>query len=452
MSTNLFCSQLLVADGWRHSVRLRIEGDRIASIEEAASPAPGDEVHEIVVPTLDNLHSHAFQRGMAGLAEIRGAGEDDFWSWRDTMYRFALRMTPEQLEAVASQAYAEMLEAGFGRVGEFHYLHRDRDGRFYDDIGEMASRIVAAADRTGLRLTLLPVFYAHASFGGLAPREQQRRFVMGLDDYARLVERCRSLVGALPGGRVGVAPHSLRAVTPEELEEVLSIGAGGPVHIHVAEQTGEVRDCLAWSGARPVRWLLDHCPVDERWCLVHATHVDEGELAGMAASGAVAGLCPVTEANLGDGIFPAVEFLGAGGRMGVGSDSNVHISLPAELALLEYSQRLSRRVRNVIGLDHASTGRALFMRALAGGAQALGASASGLAPGAPADLVSLVAGDASLLHRTGDALLDSWIFASPRGVVDCVWIGGRKQVEAGRHLRREQIRQEYSKALEELCA
>jgi len=353
---------------------------------------------------------------------------------------------------VASQSYVEMLESGFGRVGEFHYLHRDVGGRAFADIGEMSARIAAAASRSGIALTLLPVFYAHASFGGLKPREEQARFVLGLAEYERLIERCREIVGALPRGIVGVAPHSLRAVTPAELSAVVMIAGDTPVHIHIAEQTHEVRDCLAWSGARPVRWLLDHCPVDARWCLVHATHVDEDEIGGMAAVGATVGLCPITEANLGDGVFPVADFLEAGGCMGVGTDSNVHISLAAELSLLEYSQRLSRRVRNVVSLNELSTGRALFERALAGGQRALGMDGMGLAPGGAADMVSLAVEDPSLFCRKGDALLDSWIFASPRSVVDCVWVGGRKLVETGCHLRRDEIRRDYNRAMEELCA
>jgi formiminoglutamate deiminase len=454
--TTLFASQLLTPDGWLHAVRLRVEEGRIAALEAGASPQAGDERHAAIVPALPNLHSHAFQRGMAGLAERRGSQTDDFWSWRDTMYRFASRMTPGQLQAVATQAYAEMLEGGFCRVGEFHYLHHDTDGRPYADAGEMSTRIAAAAQQAGIGLTLLPVFYAHASFGGLPPREHQKRFISGIDGYARLIERCRAILAGLPGAQLGVAPHSLRAVTPHELQQVLAvaqgIGAGSPVHIHIAEQMAEVHDCLAWSGARPVQWLLDHLPVDSRWCLVHATHVDEREVAAMAACGATVGLCPVTEANLGDGIFPLPQYLGHGGRIGVGSDSNVHISAAAELSLLEYSQRLARQVRNVVQLGTGSTGHALFQRALAGGSIALGTPGAGLALGAAADMVSLAVEDPALICRKGDALLDSWIFAGPGSAVDCVWAGGRKLVEDGRHLRRDVIRRDYRMAMEQLCA
>lgn len=454
--TTLFASRLLGSGGWICSARLQLREGRIASLEAGATVQLGDECHDVIVPALPNLHSHAFQRGMAGLTETRGGATDDFWSWRDTMYRFASRMTPEQLEAVASLAYMEMLESGFCRVGEFHYLHHDVDGRPFADPAEMSGRIAAAARHTGIALTLLPVFYAHSSFGGQAPREQQKRFISSVDSYGRLIGRCRALLEGLPGAQLGVAPHSLRAVTPEELAGVLAIardiGPQAPVHIHIAEQTGEVRDCEAWSGARPVRWLLDHAPVDERWCLVHATHVDAGEISRLAASGAVVGLCPITEANLGDGIFPLPQFLEQRGRWGVGSDSNVHINAAAELSLLEYSQRLSCRVRNVVAVDGVSTGRTLFQSALEGGNQALAAAGAALSVGAPADMLSLAAGETALACRNDDTLLDSWIFAAPGSAVDCVWVAGQKLVEGGRHRQREVIRQRYLAALKELCS
>lgn len=340
--------QALLTGGWAKNVRLHIASGRIRALETDAAPEAGDERHDTIVAGMPNLHSHAFQRGMAGLAETRGPGSDSFWSWRNVMYRFALSMTPDDVEAVAAELYVEMLEAGFTRVGEFHYLHHDRDGRPYADIAEMASRIAAAASATGIAMTLLPVFYAHAGFGGTAPGEGQRRFINDRDSFAALMERCRALTDALPGGITGVAPHSLRAVTPDELSAVVAMAGQAPVHIHIAEQVKEVEDCIAWSGRRPVEWLLDNQPVDGRWCFIHATHMTAAETARMARAGAIAGLCPVTEANLGDGTFPAPDFIAAGGRFGVGSDSNVLIGLPDELRQLEYSQRLLHRARNVL--------------------------------------------------------------------------------------------------------
>ncbi|TIX55909.1 MAG: formimidoylglutamate deiminase, partial [Mesorhizobium sp.] len=288
------------------------------------------------------------------------------------MYRFALSMTPDQVEAVAAQLYVEMLEAGFSRVGEFHYLHHDRDGKPYGNIAEMAERIAAAAAETGIGLTLLPVFYAHSSFGGAAPNEGQRRFINDVQRFGRLLEKGRESVRSLDQAVVGVAPHSLRAATPEELDAVTAMAPDGPIHIHIAEQIKEVEDCIAWSGARPVQFLLDHAKVDRRWCLIHATHMTEAETVRMARSGAIAGLCPITEANLGDGTFAAPLFVEHGGRFGVGSDSNVLIGLPDELRQLEYSQRLTHRARNVLAVAGGSAGRALFDAALDGGSAALG--------------------------------------------------------------------------------
>ncbi|WP_428311446.1 formimidoylglutamate deiminase [Hydrocarboniphaga sp.] len=449
--TVLYAEQLLTADGWQASARLHLHGERIAAIETGVPAQGGDERHALILPAMPNLHSHAFQRGMAGLAEKRGADADNFWSWRDTMYRFASRMNPGQLQAVAAQAYVEMLESGYGRVGEFHYLHHDVDGRRFADRAEMAGRIVAAAADTGIALSLLPVFYAQAAFGGQPPSAAQARFIHDVDAYQQLIERCRELVAALPAGIVGVAPHSLRAVTPQQLEQIVGLLPGAPVHIHIAEQQGEVLDCLAWSGQRPVQWLLEHAPVDARWCLVHATHVEADEISGIARAGATVGLCPVTEANLGDGIFPAAEFLVAGGCFGIGTDSNVCIGVSGELSLLEYTQRLSRKVRNVVGLGSHSTGSALYQRAVAGGAAALGVPGSAIQAGKAADLVSLAVHEPAMIGRSGDALIDSWLFASVAGIVDCVWVGGRKQVENGRHRRRDEIRAAYGKAMKELC-
>ncbi len=447
---NLYADRVLTADGWRHSVRLQLQSGRIAALQTDVRAEPGDEHHAVMVPALGNLHSHAFQRGMAGLAEIAGDSADSFWSWRDVMYRFALRMNPDQLEAIAAQAYVEMLEAGFGRVGEFHYLHHDADGTPYADIGEMAGRIAAAAESTGLGLCLLPVFYAHSSFGGAAPGHAQRRFINSLDSYQRLLERCRQLTASLPAAEVGVAPHSLRAVTKDELLAVADMAGSAPIHIHIAEQTKEVDECVAWSGRRPVAWLLENAPVDERWCLVHATHVDAREVAGMAEAGAVVGLCPVTEANLGDGVFPLTDLQGQSGRFGVGTDSNVQIGVASELSLLEYSQRLTHRARNVVKRGSQSTGRAIMEYALAGGAQAL-AGTGRIEQGGSADFVSLDPRHPALYSRDHDALLDAWIFASAGNPVDCVWVAGKKVVESGRHLAAAPIRDRFRTVMKDLC-
>ncbi|MER8582755.1 formimidoylglutamate deiminase [Mesorhizobium sp. M1423] len=449
--TAIFAEQALLPDGWRSDVRIVISDGKIATAEANTSPLPGDERHSILLSGMPNLHSHAFQRGMAGLAELRGPSADSFWNWREVMYRFALSMTPDQVEAVAAQLYVEMLEAGFSRVGEFHYLHHDRDGRPYANIAEMAERIVAAASETGIGLTLLPVFYAHSSFNGAAPNEGQRRFINDVNQFSRLVEKSRESLRALTQAVVGVAPHSLRAVTPEELENITAMAPEGPIHIHIAEQMKEVEDCLAWSGARPVEWLLANAKVDQRWCLIHATHMTDTETTDMAKSGAVAGLCPITEANLGDGTFAAPLFMQHGGRFGIGSDSNVLIGLPDELRQLEYSQRLAHRARNVLAVAGGSTGRALFDAALEGGSSALGAGASRITAGASADLVSLDGKHPSLAGKAGDAILDAWIFANGTKI-DCVWVHGRKLVSDGRHARRDAIAERFRQVMTALSA
>ncbi|WP_378943258.1 formimidoylglutamate deiminase [Mesorhizobium sp. ANAO-SY3R2] len=450
MAATIFAEQALLAGGWQRNVRLTLEGGRIGAVETKTSAQPGDERHSIILPGMPNLHSHAFQRGMAGLAEVRGPSSDSFWSWRETMYRFALAMTPEQVEAVAAQLYVEMLEAGFCRVGEFHYLHHDRDGSPYANIAEMAERIAAASVLTGINLTLLPVFYAHSGFGGAPANDGQRRFINDANRFARLFEKSGEALEAIDGAMLGVAPHSLRAVTPQELSAVTAM-TSGPIHIHIAEQVKEVEDCVAWSGARPVEWLLRHADVDKRWCLIHATHMTEAETIAMARTGAVAGLCPITEANLGDGVFSAPQFVEHGGRFGIGTDSNIEIGVADELRMLEYSQRLAHRARNVLATPGQSTGRALFERALEGGAQALGAGPAGIVQGRAADLVSLDPDHPTLAGKSGDAILDAWIFARGTGV-DCAWTRGRKVVSGGAHFRRDAIAARFRAVMMELAA
>ena len=445
---HLWFETALLPDGWATGVRIGVADGRIACVGRS-QPQPGDERHAIGLPGLANVHSHGFQRGMAGLSERRGRTDDDFWSWREVMYAFLDRLTPADIAAITSQAYVEMLETGYTRVGEFHYLHNDVDGRRYTDPAETAASIAAAAEQSGIGLTLLPVFYAHADFGGAPPTPGQRRFVSDVDGFAGLVEASRA---HLPhDANLGIAPHSLRAVTADELAAILPLAEGGPIHIHAAEQVKEVAACVAATGARPVEWLLANTDVDPRWCLVHATHLTDAECDALARSGAVAGLCPVTEANLGDGIFPAPRYLAAGGAFATGTDSNIRIDAADELRTIEYAQRLARRQRNVLAdAAHPSVGARLFTGALAGGAQALGVEA-GLAIGAPADIISLDANEPALVGRAGDALLDGWIVAS-RNAVDRVWRGGRCVVEGGRHVHRDAIAARYRATLAALLA
>jgi formimidoylglutamate deiminase len=450
---SLWFEDALLADGWAARVRLTLHGGYIEHVEKDVPRAPTDQTFGIAIPGLCNVHSHAFQRGMAGLSQRRGPEYDDFWTWREVMYRFLDRLSPEDVEAISAQAFAEMLEAGFTRVGEFHYLHNDSDGRPYAHAGELSDRVVAAAGETGIGLTLLPVFYAHGGFGGAAPSPGQRRFISDPDRFARLVEHGRAAAAALPDAVVGIAPHSLRAVTPDELAAVLVLANAAPVHIHVAEQIREVADCHAWSGARPVRWLLDHVAVDARWCLIHATHVDADEVMAIAARGAVAGLCPITEADLGDGVFPLPAFLEAGGRLAIGTDSNVLIDAAGELRALEYAQRLTLRARNILApVVGASVGAALFAGAQAGGARALGVDAPGLAVGAVADIVALDLRHPSMAARRGDDGMDAWIFAGGRTAVEAVWRRGEAVVVQGRHRNAEAIATRYRAALSRLLA
>ena len=445
---SLFFRRALLPQGWAGNVRITVADGAVSAVETDAVQAPGEADLGVALPGLSNVHSHAFQRAMAGLTEERGPNEgDDFWSWRALMYRFLDRGGPEEIEAITALAFAEMLEGGFTRVGEFHYLHNDPDGRAYADRGELAGRIAAAAEATGIALTLLPVFYAHAGFGGTPPAHGQRRFINDIDGFAKLMDESRKIASSLPDAVVGVAPHSLRAVTPEEIAAVVPMAGDGPVHIHAAEQTKEVDDCLGWSGARPVQWLLDNVGLDRRWCLIHATHLTADETTRMAKSGAVAGLCPVTEANLGDGVFPAVDFFAQGGAFGVGTDSNVLIDAAGELRALEYSQRLTRRGRAVLADKEASTGGTLYRRALAGGAQATQGT-TGIAVGQAADFVSLETDDLAYAGRSDDALLDSLVFAGPKRAIRTVWRRGRVVVENGRHVGRDAIEARYRRALD----
>jgi formimidoylglutamate deiminase len=444
MSGALFAAHALLPAGWCDDVLLRWDdAGRFSEVRPAVGPPPGiARAAGPLIPGMPNLHSHAFQRAFAGLTEYRaahGGADDSFWTWRDRMYRVANSVTPEQLEAIATHLYIEMLHAGYTAVCEFHYLHHDVAGARYADPAEMSLRLVAAAQRAGIGLTLLPVLYQHAGFGAQPPRGDQRRFVDSVDALLALVARLRAHdMGAAAGMRVGVAPHSLRAVGPAALRELL-VGAAAidpsmPVHLHIAEQEQEVRDCIGWSGQRPVQWLLANAEVDARWCLVHATHMTPAERDALAASGAVAGLCPSTEANLGDGVFDAAPYLAAGGAWGIGSDSHACVDAAGELCLLEITQRLAQQRRNVLASSaHRQVADRLWLGAVQGGARASGRPIGGLAIGQQADFVALDPGGA----RAGLApaqLLASQLFASHgRNPVREVWVAGRQRVHDGEH-------------------
>jgi formimidoylglutamate deiminase len=454
--TVLFAESALLPDGWARDVRLTIDdatGD-LSGVEPGAVPAGAMLLDGPVVPGMPNLHSHAFQRAMAGLAEAAESDPGSFWSWRRIMYRFAEALTPDDLATIAAQLQIEMLKAGYTAVAEFHYLHNTPDGRPYEDPATLSQALLAAAARSGIGMTLLPVLYQAGGFGGLPPGEGQRRFVLPTDRFLSLVE---GLVNSTAGDgqfRVGVAPHSLRAVPPEALIDLRqgldAIDPTAPIHIHVAEQVREVEECVAWSGARPVAWLLDHQPVDRRWCLVHATHLAEGEMAGLARSGAVAGLCPTTEANLGDGLFPLEAFQAAGGRWGIGSDSHISVSPIEELRWLEYGRRLATLRRNVAALPGQSTGAALWSRALAGGAQACGRRIGALEVGCRADLLVLDGTHPLAYGRAGDRLVDALVFAGNASLVRHVLVGGRWRVRDGAHAEEAAVAAAYRTVLDRL--
>ena len=448
LNRQLFFDHALLPGGWARAVRVGVENGVIRSVTADASGEGAERCAGIAVPGMPNLHCHAFQRGMAGLAERRGPAGDSFWTWREVMYRFLSRLTPDDVETIAAFAYMEMLEAGYTTVTEFHYLHHDIDGRPYADLGELAVRIAAAVSATGIGLTLLPSLYMRGGIGGAPPTAGQKRFLNDPDRFLAMVSRSREVVAALPESRVGIAPHSLRAAPAEALQIAVASCPDGPIHIHAAEQVKEVEDSVAVLGARPVEWLLSHADVDRRWCLIHATHMTPAETEALARSGAVAGLCPLTEGSLGDGIFDGARFLAAGGRFGIGTDSNILIDPAAELRQLEYGQRLSHLARNVLAeREGESVGRRLFETAVAAGTQACARPVGSIAAGRRADLVLLDGDHPDIAAGSGDHWLDAWIFVAGRAAVKHVMIGGETVVECGRHRSREAITRRYVAAV-----
>jgi len=448
----IFAAHALLPDGWAEAVAVDLAADGTIAAVRRGVPDPGGP-RRLLLPAASNLHSHTFQRAMAGLTQHRGGEADSFWTWRALMYRFLDRLDPDDVEAIAALAFVEMQEAGFAAVAEFHYLHHGPGGAGYDDPAELAGRILAAAATTGIGLTLLPVFYAQGGAGGAVLAREQSRFGCDLERFADLHAATRASARAAPGDtRVGVAPHSLRAVTPEALAALIAAHPEGPVHIHAAEQPREVADIEAWLGARPVDWLLANHGVDARWCLIHATHMTAAETAALAQSGAVAGLCPITEADLGDGFFEARAFLAAGGRVGVGSDSNVRITYTGELRLLEYGARLRDGGRNVLLTGPGSSGTALHARACAGGAQALGRASGAIRPGLLADLAALDADHIAFAGLGPEHWLDAWVFSAGPGVVRGLWSAGRECVRDGRHVARDAVEARYRRVMARLMA
>lgn len=447
------CDHALLPEGWAADVVITV--DATGTIVDVARGEPGTGLPTVgpwLVPGMPNLHSHAFQRAMAGRAERADGDGDDFWSWREAMYAVASRIDPDSLQSIAAEAYARMLEAGYSTVCEFHYVHRQPDGAPYADDDAMSIALLAAAREAGIGITLLPVLYQAGGFDGrpLAPR--QRRFARDTGDFIAHIARLRRAEDAQV--RVGIALHSLRAVPAEALAEVLSAdpAPGAPIHIHVAEQLAEVDECLAARGARPVQWLLDHAPVDARWCVVHATHLSAGEREGLAASGAVAGLCPTTEANLGDGLFAFPEWLALGGKFGIGSDSHVALSPFEELRWLEYGQRLRLLRRNVAASKQGgSCGETLWRAACLGGAQASGRAVGAIAAGCRADLLVLDPEAPGFMGRGPAEALDALVFVGGEGMVHEAYVGGRRVVAGGRHVDRDRITARWRAAMRALA-
>ena len=453
-----YADEALLPPGWARKVRIEVDArGEISAVASDSSPEGALRLAGPVLPGMANLHSHAFQRAMAGLAEVRAADADDFWTWRELMYRFVLRLSPEQAQAVALHLYVEMLRHGYTAVAEFHYVHNDPDGNPYASRAEMSLRHLAAAREAGIAITLLPSLYAWSNFGGQALQPRQRRFATDPAAVLEILEAVRKAAAGDRDVRLGVAPHSLRAVDTAILDELvaglMAIDPAAPIHIHAAEQTKEVADCIAWSGKRPVEWLLSRMPVNERWCVVHATHMTKEETVALAKSGAVVGLCPSTEANLGDGIFALQDYRAAGGRYGIGGDCHVSRNPAEELRLLETVQRLVSRRRNlVVRAGSPAVGTTLWLEAAAGGGQALGRNMGAIEAGMRADLVVLEDAHPDLAARTADAIANALVFSGGENFVRDVMVGGKWVVKEGRHAQQDVAAHRYRRVLGELAS
>ena len=454
---SVFARNALLDEGWATNCRVEIVAGSITRIEHGVVAKAGDTVVDTLLPGLANLHSHSFQRAMAGMTEYRAQGRDNgrdnFWTWRELMYRFLDHLTPDDIEAIAALAFMEMQEAGYAAVGEFHYVHHQPGGTPYAALDELSQRIFAAANQTGIGLTHLPVLYSFGGTGEQPLKGGQQRFGNDYERFVALVEATKkSAIHAAADTIIGVAPHSLRATNPDQMRKIATDFKAGPIHIHAAEQPKEVDDTIAWLGARPVDWLLDEIGLSPQWCLIHCTHMTPPETMRLAKSGAVAGLCPLTESNLGDGIFNGVAFLNHGGNIGLGSDSCIRISVAGEISTLEYTQRLRDIGRNALAIDEGSTGQQIYTRAALGGAQALGRKSGAIAIGNLADLVAIDCNHPSLCALQPDQFIDGWVFASAGDVVTDVWSAGRHCVKGGQHIAREPILQCYRASMKNLVA
>ncbi len=454
---NLVLASALLPDGWHNKVLIHLDDQGIIErIEANEHNTSALQIDGFAIPAIPNVHSHAHQRAMVGLAEESGPGADSFWTWRDVMYDFALKMQPEDLEAIAAQLYVESLKSGSTIIGEFQYLHHQSDGTPYAETAEMSLRCLSAAEAAGIAITILPTLYNHGGFGGQPPLDGQRRFVNDADRFLGILDTLYEVAADHSLCQLGIAPHSLRAVTKELLDDVIAglnnLNVQAPIHIHVAEQVKEVEDCIAWSGGlRPVEYMLDNFNISKRWCAIHATHMTESETGRLAQSGCIAGLCPTTEANLGDGIFNAVRFLDAGGHVAIGSDSHITVSPAEDIRQLEYSQRLKYHARNLLaGGPERSTGRRLLDAVTGGGAIAMAQNAGAIAQGRRFDVAILDPDHPTLIGRNGDAVLDAWLFSGGNSCVRDVFVAGNEVIKERRHIREDEILADFRAAIARL--
>ncbi|QDO99953.1 formimidoylglutamate deiminase [Thalassotalea sp. PS06] len=453
---HLFAKDILLDNGWQHDKTLIINNGIIADIIDGKTE-PAVVASGPVIPGMVNCHSHAFQRGFAGFSEQGSEGNDSFWTWRKIMYKFVDHISPEQAQVIARQLYIEMLKAGYTRVAEFHYLHHDSEGKPYPELSTMAKAVFKAASESGIGITMLPVLYRFSGFGPLAPTHGQRRFINSVEQFNQLVSDCIEHAKTQSNANVGIAPHSLRAVDLESLQGAVahlkSLDDKAPVHIHIAEQMQEVNDCLVHYQKRPVQWLLDNIDIDSSWCLIHATHIDDSELKGIVETGAIAGICPTTEANLGDGIFPTVEFLEAGGRLAIGSDSHISVNACEELKLLEYAQRLQKQQRAVLATTATpSVGRCLWQHSTKGGAISTASNTGEIAIGRQADLLVLDQDKLRLYAGGDDYRMDSFIFASASNAVRDVMVLGQWVIQQYQHPAQQQSTDEFAQVIKQLSA
>jgi formimidoylglutamate deiminase len=455
-----YAKNILLSDGWAKDKTITIENGLITAIETG----PQSDIQVLtgaVIPGMVNCHSHAFQRAFAGFSEQGSEGKDSFWTWRKIMYKFLERINHDDAQVIAQQLYIEMLKMGYTRVAEFHYLHHDIEGKPYSQdtregvLSTMALAIFKAAQSSGIGLTILPVLYQYAGFGKLPPNEGQQRFINSTAQFNQLVSECFALTKEYLNTNIGIAPHSLRAVDKsaiiEAVAHVRSLDNKAPIHIHIAEQQQEVTDCLQHYSKRPVQWLLDNIELDKHWCLIHATHINEEEQKGIVESKAIAGICPTTEANLGDGIFPTSEFLALQGTIAIGSDSHISVNPIEELRWLEYTQRLTKQQRAVLASSETpSVGQNLWVKAAAGGAQSTNSNTGVLSVGKQADLIVLDEKQTSLFAHNTHHLLDSVIFASQRNIVKDVMVNGNWVVNNGEHLKEQESADNFAQLIKKL--